>query len=302
MIPVRTLSNESIYFFNIICYIKMLILFVEKGGNMPSPCKGLSRVEQKALSLSKFKILYPPQEKIKTIVVDNFPDLGKLAALRFIEWVQNNPDGVVSLPTGKTPEYFIKNVNRYLKTWNNAKTKEDLQENGVDPGIRPEMTGLHFVQIDEFYPINPLQHNSFYFYVNRYYIDGFGFDRDKALLIDCSKIGLKSNETLESVWPGFNVDLSLRYRQGQNFLERKQKRVLEKTDQWCLEYEEKIRKLGGIGFFLGGIGPDGHIGFNIRGSDHYSTTRLTPTNFETQAAAARRAQHFLTCSSKITAN
>ena len=44
--------------------------------------------------------------------------------------------------------------------------------------------------------------------------------------------------------------------------------------------------MGGIGFFLGGIGPDGHIAFNVRGSDHNSTTRLTSTNFETQAAAA----------------
>ena len=45
--------------------------------------------------------------------------------------------------------------------------------------------------------------------------------------------------------------------------------------------------MGGIGFFLGGIGPDGHIGFNIRGSDHFSSTRLTETNYETQAAAAQ---------------
>ena len=51
-------------------------------------------------------------------------------------------------------------------------------------------------------------------------------------------------------------------------------------------YEKKIQELGGIGFFLGGIGPDGHIAFNVRGSDHNSTTRLTQTNFETQAAAA----------------
>ena len=44
--------------------------------------------------------------------------------------------------------------------------------------------------------------------------------------------------------------------------------------------------MGGIGFLLGGMGPDGHIAFNTRGSDHNSTTRLTATNFETQAAAA----------------
>jgi len=53
-----------------------------------------------------------------------------------------------------------------------------------------------------------------------------------------------------------------------------------------MDYENRIRELGGIGFFLGGIGPDGHIAFNTRGSDHNSSSRLTATNFETQAASA----------------
>ena len=57
-------------------------------------------------------------------------------------------------------------------------------------------------------------------------------------------------------------------------------------DAWCDDFESKIKELGGIGFFLGGIGPDGHIAFNIRGSSHYSPTRLQITNYETQAAAA----------------
>jgi glucosamine-6-phosphate deaminase len=65
-----------------------------------------------------------------------------------------------------------------------------------------------------------------------------------------------------------------------------QKEVIQRIDQWCVEYEDRVRGLGGIGFFLGGIGPDGHIGFNVRGSDLYSTTRLTTVNYETQAAAA----------------
>nr|MDA3929578.1 glucosamine-6-phosphate isomerase [Prolixibacteraceae bacterium] len=69
-------------------------------------------------------------------------------------------------------------------------------------------------------------------------------------------------------------------------LEVLQQESLYKIDNWCMHYEEKIRQLGGIGFFLGGIGPDGHIAFNTRGSDHNSTTRLTATNFETQAASA----------------
>jgi len=219
-------------------------------------------------------------------VVDNFPDLGKLTALRFLEWIQMNPGGVISLPTGKTPEYFIKWTTYYLKNWKNPEVQKELEENGLNPDIRPDMGSLYFVQIDEFYPINPNQHNSFYFYVNYFYIQGFGLDPTKALLIDCSKIGIPPGETLNSIWPEKHVDLSLRYRSATTKLEQKQKDVLHRIDQWCQEYEEKIRNMGGIGFFLGGIGPDGHIGFNVRGSDHFSTTRLTATNYETQAAAA----------------
>ncbi len=246
----------------------------------------ITPVEEKFLIESAMKILYKPEEKIPAIVVNNFPALGKLAALRFIEWVQNNPGGVISLPTGKTPEHFIKWVTQILSSWTSKKTKELLEQNGIDPSLKPDMKSLHFVQIDEFYPINTSQHNSFYYYVNKFYVDGFGLDRNKAILIDAEKIGLDENETLESVWPDMTVDLSLRIRHATNDLEKRQKNVLARIDQWCQEYEDKIRALGGIGFFLGGIGPDGHIGFNVQGSDHYSPTRLTETNYETQAAAA----------------
>jgi len=246
----------------------------------------LTPVEEYGLSTSPFHIAYPPTEKISTLVVENFPALGKLAALRFIEWVQHNPGGVISLPTGKTPEHFISWVNRLLSTWDEPGTRSLLDGAGIDPGVVPDMRSLHFVQIDEFYPIDPRQHNSFYYYTNRYYIEGFGLDPAKALLIDCSRIGLDPGDTLQSVWPDNVVDLSLRVRSANTELEHKQKRVIERIDQWCVGYEDRIRSLGGIGFFLGGIGPDGHVGFNVRGSDHYSTTRLTETNYETQAAAA----------------
>jgi glucosamine-6-phosphate deaminase len=245
-----------------------------------------SRVEQLALAQSGQKLCYAPAEKMGVIVVDNFPALGKLAALRFIEWVQRNAGGVVSLPTGKTPEHFIRWVKQFLRHWDDAPTRKALEDGGIDPVIKPDMKSLHFVQIDEFYPIHPQQHNSFFYYVNMFYLQSFGFDPAKALLIDCSKIGLPEGKDLDEVWPDKIVDLSLRYRYGKNTQERLQKQVLEGIDQWCVAYEQKVRRLGGIGFFLGGIGPDGHIGFNVQGSDFYSTTRLTPTNYETQAAAA----------------
>ena len=246
----------------------------------------LTAVERTALAASPLGPIYGPTEKIPVITVPNFPALGKLAAMRFIEWVQANPGGVVSLPTGKTPEHFIKWVNRLLSTWDTAETRTILVAAGIDPAIRPDLGSLHFVQIDEFYPIRSAQQNSFFHYVKKFYIEGFGFDRAKALLIDCSRIGLNKGQTLDSVWPGFRVDLSLRTRLAANELERTQQTVLRRLDDWCQEYEDRIRSLGGIGFFLGGIGPDGHVGFNVRGSDHHSTTRLMATNYETQAAAA----------------
>jgi glucosamine-6-phosphate deaminase len=246
----------------------------------------LTPVEQHALATSPHDILYPPTEKVATLVVENFPSLGRLAALRFLEWVQHNPGGVISLPTGKTPEHFIRWVDHVLKTWEEPETRSLLEGATMDPGVRPDMHSLYFVQIDEFYPIDPRQHNSFYYYTNKYYIEGFGLDPAKALLIDATRIGLDPGDTLLSVWPEQTVDLSLRVRSPKSKLEQKQKEVLERVDQWCQGYEDRIRSLGGIGFFLGGIGPDGHIGFNVRGSDHHSTTRLTATNYETQAAAA----------------
>jgi len=246
----------------------------------------LSKVEENFLKRGGYELRYEPEEKIGVVTVENFPLLGKLTALRFIEWVQANPGGVVSLPTGKTPEFFIKYCLHYIKTWSQKDTVKELEKYGIDPSVRPDIKSIYFVQIDEFYPIDPRQHNSFYHYVVKYYLNGFGFDKSKALLINCNEIGIPEGKSLESVWPDMTVDLSLRYRRPKTNIEKLQKSVLEETDQWCSDYEEKIRNLGGIGFFLGGIGPDGHIAFNIRGSDHKSTTRLTQINYETQAASA----------------
>src|SRR5262249_53423401 len=205
---------------------------------------------------------------------------------RFIEWVQHNPEGTIALPTGKTPEYFIREVVRILRGWKLKAVQRELSEWGVDPANACDVAGLHFVQIDEFYPIDPLHENSFYHYVNHYYIEGLGLDPARTLLIDGTRIGLPTHETLDSVWPDGKVDLSLRHRLPASRREELQRDVLLQVDEWCTEHEQRIRALGGLGFFLGGIGPDGHIGFNVRGSDPYSTTRLTAVNYETQAAAA----------------
>jgi len=245
-----------------------------------------SKVEQTALKKSGCHFIYPPTEKIAVIEVDNFPMLGKLTALRFLEWVQNNPEGVISLPTGKTPEHFIKWVNLYLKNWHETSIITELEEYGIDPQIIPRMDLLRFVQIDEFYPINPTQSNSFSYYIKKFYFELIGLDPSKALLLNAWTTGVPEDSSIKEIFPHNIVDLSLRTRYERNSLERLQKSVIQRVDQYCTEYETKIREMGGIGFFIGGIGPDGHIGFNVQGSDHFSTTRLTATNYETQAAAA----------------
>ncbi len=246
----------------------------------------ISKVEQFYLEQSQKQLIYKPAEKIPVIQVSNFPELGKMTALRFIEWVQKNPNGVVSLPTGKTPEHFIKWVAYFLKNWEKEDVINTLKKVDLDSGNKPVISNLRFVQIDEFYPIDSHQHNSFYYYIQKYYFSNWGLDIKKALLMNINEIPTANSLSLSEIFPDEMIDLTLRTRWASTTQERFQKQTIELVDQFCTDYEKKIRDMGGIGFFLGGIGPDGHIGFNVMGSDHYSTTRLIQTNYETQAAAA----------------
>jgi glucosamine-6-phosphate deaminase len=229
---------------------------------------------------------YKMTTRLPYILVENFPKLGLLTSLRFLEWVSENPEGVISLPTGKTPEYFIKFTNFLLENWNTKKGGEIRRAYGLARVRKPELGGLRFVQIDEFYPISSDQSNSFYNYVNNYYINGFGLEKQRALLMKSEEIPLAGGRHFSEIFPDFRIDLSLIYREAQSPGEEVQQASILEILNWCSDYEEKVRRLGGIGFFLGGIGPDGHIAFNTRGSDHHSSTRLTQTNFETQAVAA----------------
>ncbi len=242
-----------------------------------------SKIEQAVYTYSTNQTITTQMPYLR---VDNFPELGLVTALRFLEWAAKNPEGVISLPTGKTPEYFIKYTRYLLENWNNSKGQDLRIRYNLDISQKPDLSQLRFVQIDEFYPIDAKQHNSFYNYVDKYYIKGFGLSANKALLMDSNKIPLHNRLHFSEVFPNYAIDLSLRFRSPKSRMEEIQQKSIFMIDQWCSEYEQSIRAHGGIGFFLGGIGPDGHIAFNVKGSQHYSTTRLTATNFETQAVAA----------------
>jgi glucosamine-6-phosphate deaminase len=55
----------------------------------------------------------------------------------------------------------------------------------------------------------------------------------------------------------------------------------------CADFEEKIKSFGGIELFLGGMGADGHIAFNVPGSSLNSRTRLVNLNYDTIIANSR---------------
>ena len=55
----------------------------------------------------------------------------------------------------------------------------------------------------------------------------------------------------------------------------------------CANYEENIKKAGGIDLFLGGIGPDGHIAFNEPCSSLTSRTRQKTLTTDTIIANSR---------------
>lgn len=55
----------------------------------------------------------------------------------------------------------------------------------------------------------------------------------------------------------------------------------------ALAYEERIRELGGIRLFLGGMGTDGHLAFNVPFSPINSRTRVVNLNYDAITSNAR---------------
>jgi glucosamine-6-phosphate deaminase len=244
-------------------------------------------------NLTKVELAFFEDAKIKNIstqipflTVESFPKLGLLSALSFLEWVSENPNGVISLPVSKTAQYFINYTHFILDNWDNKQGKELLEKYDFKGIKKPVLSNLQFVQMGDFYPISSEQHNSLYNFAKVNYIEGFGLNPEKSLLIKSEDITLADNKHFLEVFPDYNIDLSLRFREAKTAIEKIQQESIFKIDNWCTNYENAIREKGGIGFFMGGIGPDGHIAFNTQGTDHFSTTRLTKTNFETQAVLA----------------
>lgn len=224
-------------------------------------------------------------ERAPVVEVLNIYELGKIVALSFLEWVHANPKGVVALPTGKTPEYFIKTLDHYKANWNNPKIREEIRSYGLTLDDFPVTEHLTFVMLDEFFPMLPTHRNSFCNYVQNFYIKMLGIKDENVMSFDLLKAKAITLEDM-ALFEKCDVDLTLLHRDPVDDEETQKKAVLLKVQKFCDEYEEKLRSIGGIGFFLGGIGPDGHIAFNQPGSAHDSPTRLVGFNYPSAAAAA----------------
>ena len=114
-----------------------------------STSASLSSVERAFVQMSGRRESYDC-ERIITIEVQNIYELGKLVALRFLEWVNVNPTGVIALPTGRTPEYFIKTLEHYKANWTTREVQEEVAGFGFD-GF-PDTSRLTFVMLDEVRP------------------------------------------------------------------------------------------------------------------------------------------------------
>ncbi len=251
-----------------------------------------SKVESCFLARDFINTTNKEEYQKQLIIVDNYVELGQLTALRFLEWVCMNPGGVIALPTGKTPEFFIKWVEYYLHNWEKEMKSGILKKIELSEDMKPDMHTLYFFQLDEFFPINPEHERSFHYFIKKYYLKIFGLDEQKMHFIDTYNIpaDLRAKvggcATVTEVFPDGHIDLGLRTQKPTTSSDQKKQFIIRHFDQKCADYEDQIRNMGGIGFFLGGIGPDGHVAFNVKGSSHHSHTRLTGINYETQAAAA----------------
>lgn len=242
-----------------------------------------SKVEQCFLQESKIKEF---STKTPCIITNSVPKLGVMSALRFLEWVSENEEGVISLSSDSSLKNFIYYTHYFLDNWDKKETKITLDKYGLGDIKKPNLSGLQFVQMAEFYPISPAQHNSFFHHVNETYIKGFGLDPQRALFINCNEIDLYNGMNYNEVFPDFKIDLSLRYRQPENERENIQQQSIFRIDDWCSRYEDNIKAKGDIGFLISSLGSDGRIAFNIKGTSHHSNTELRRTNFATQADAA----------------
>ena len=184
-----------------------------------------------------------PGEHLTVIETPDPVALGKLTAARFIEWCEQNPHGVISLPTGKTPEFFIRDLKRIKQEWG-------------DERFYALFEGLTFVQLDELFPVPAHALYSFTYFIRTYYVPLLGLKEHQLCLMDLTAYFLHSEF------------LSI-----QGFCDQFEATIVRLTQEekrpWFI--------LGGIGE------QDGHFAFNMPDTPLTQKTHLALLDYPTRA-------------------
>lgn len=245
-----------------------------------------SSVEKQFLIQSGRREMYP-NEYFSVIQVKDQYMLGKLTALRFIEWVQTHPNGVVALTSGNTPEYFIKFLYYYKKYWHKANVQEELRNHGIKSKDFPNTSNLKLVQVEELYPIAPNHTQKISNYTLRNYVACLGIKPQNLLLMDIEQRGIIAEKGINIVFMNGIVDLSV-LSCANSQLELWQQRALKELYAFCKDYERRIRAWGGIDFFVGGLTLSGHLAFNEPGGSVDSKTHVVSLDYSTAACVSQR--------------
>lgn len=243
-------------------------------------------VEKKFLSDSGRQAAYK-HELIPVIETRNQYELGKLTALRFLEWVKDNPNGVISLTSGNTPEYFIKYLSYYKRKWQDPKVRAELSAYGDFPESFPDTSNLRFVQIEDYYPLSAKHYKKVSNYIQRHYCSILDIKPENTLLMNYAEKGILAEKGMHVLFMNGKVDLDVLDSEPSSQLEAWQQQAIRELDKFCVEYENKVRAWGGIDFFVGSISYGGHVGFNAPGTSVDSPTHITELDYRRGAQAAK---------------
>lgn len=245
-----------------------------------------TKVEQKFLLKSTRQQTYSG-EYFPVVEVRDHYELGKLTALRFIEWVQYNPNGVIAFTSGNTPEFFIKFLDYYKNNWHKTAVQEELRSYGIYQKKFPKTSNLKLVQVEEIYPLNDKNFKKISNYIIRHYAKLLQIKPENLLLMDIESKGILAEKGMNLVFMNGKIDLSVTQRKATSQVELWQQRALRELKDFCKAYESKIKQWGGIDFFVGGISYDGQLGFIQPGARPDSGTHYLPLDFKTAAQGAK---------------
>jgi len=159
----------------------------------------------------------------------DYNEMSQRAANIFASAVSKNPSGAYGFATGSTPigmyEELVKMQNKSF-----------------------DLTKITAFNLDEYYPINQHDPQSYFFFMKKYLFDPVG--------LPISSTNIPSGAANDPVAE-------------------------------CVNYDKKIEAAGGLCMQILGIGANGHIGFNEPASELFASTHCVPLSESTITANAR---------------